>query len=292
MAATRSLLRKGSAVILPHGEVDGGERTKMARRITERASASAARRSDLAGELKLAMSQYDPILVIGEIARDVHSAHPDEPDRATTIFSWDAKLEHLLGLALGLDPVPTEVPPREAPAQIARLVDSLFEAEANRIFLEMLASAPGKSRGLETIRLMLRFEHLMDRMEGYTPHLEAIQRKVFEPLHDQLIEALGFCPADIVTVVSAYTARLNEEHAAVGEFVVDGWVDVSLSNRGKRNSYRGGEGSSFRKPRPRLFSVADALPLENRHRRSSLRASRRASGVHAGAAVRYLGMSA
>src|SRR5712691_10711926 len=189
---TRRLLRDGTAVLLPGGGLPTGGRAKIRERVIERARTSSAQRSHLAAELKQAVARFDPVLLIGEIAREVHSGYPGERDRAPSVFSWDAKLEHLLGLALTLDPVPTEPPSPGSTQDVMRMVDALFETEWYRIFLEELELRNGSDR-LDPAILMLRFEYLMDRMEGYTPHLELIHRAVFEPLRDRFVHSLGFC---------------------------------------------------------------------------------------------------
>jgi hypothetical protein len=146
-------------------------------------------------------------------------AVPGEPDRAVSVFTLDAKLEHLLGLALSFDPLPVEAPPPEAGAEVMRLVDDLFEAESARLHLEMLEAPSGEGRQIDQVRMMFRLELLLDRMEGYTPHLQLIHRAVFEPLRDRTLHALGFDPSDVVTVVSAYTQRMNAAFGAVPDLI-------------------------------------------------------------------------
>ena len=98
------------------------------------------------------------------------------------------------------------------------LLSDLFELEQARIMAEELQNATQDA--LDDARFLLRLENLLDRTQGYVPHLESITRRLFEPLAAECIEALGFSPADIpvlleairVSVQALFERRSEEEH--------------------------------------------------------------------------------
>jgi len=123
-------------------------------------------------------------------------------------------VEFLGGLSLSLSQ-PEGEPEPAGPYDVQRcleLLDGLLGAERDRLLGEEASSAESSSAGsaLDEVRFMARLEHLTDRTQGFTPHLEQMIDAVFEPLRGECLTTLGFCPADLPRVVRAHVSARQE----------------------------------------------------------------------------------
>jgi hypothetical protein len=180
-----------------------------------------------AEELRCLVLEHDPVELIPSIAVPSSMGHFDAeaPDDAPLAYSWDAKVEYLVGLALSGPPGTAPVPPAVTQRAV-RLVTSVFDAAQARLFLNATSESPTERDGVDGASYLLRIERLADRMNGYATHLEEIDDAVFEPHRDRYVRELGFCPSDAVRLVRRHVRWVNREFneaaAALAE-AVDGW---------------------------------------------------------------------
>ena len=91
------------------------------------------------------------------------------------------------------------------------LTAQVFDATQAGLFLRSVAEGATENRTLDQISYLMQLEHLVDRMQGYVVHLEEINDAVFEPRRSLYLDALGFCPSDVVRVVRRHNGWMNAE---------------------------------------------------------------------------------
>ena len=61
---------------------------------------------------------------------------------------------------------------------------------------------------------LLQLDQLLDRTQGFIPHLVRLFKEIFEPARGRFESELGFCPSDVMTIVRSQfvvaNARVNE----------------------------------------------------------------------------------
>lgn len=181
---------------------------RFQRDLTMRGQVAAQHSEAVVAEL---LESANPLHLVGQVAAWATAGIPDRDD-ARERFGLDAQVEFLGGLGLSLSRVDGE---EAGPFEVQRalnLIDSLFDAERARILGEETNSAGSSSAGsaLDDVRFVARLEHLMDRTQGYTQHLERMIDAVFEPLRADCLTTLGFCPADFPRLVRTYVAIRQE----------------------------------------------------------------------------------
>ena len=162
-------------------------------------------------EIRRLVGSHEPIELLSSVSSRAMSrfftrgsSYDDPPETA----SWPAKLEYLVGLALSLPPgsgsTPTEVTDR-----LCELVGDVFDVVRARQMVASVQEPEETGRELALMRLLLREEHLLDRMPGYAVHLERIDSEVFGRHRAFYRHELGFSPADVITVVRRWIAEQN-----------------------------------------------------------------------------------
>lgn len=183
----------------------------FAKEMAQRGQAAAQASSAGVAELLEILTNVNPLHLVGQVAAWATVGIPDVDD-ARERFGLDAKVEFLGGLALSLTQLADEPAGPYEVQRCTNLLGSLFRAERARILGEEIASVQSSSSRshLDEVRFVARLEHLMDRTQGYTPHLERIIAAVFEPLRTECLAHLGFCPGDLPRLVRAYVATRQE----------------------------------------------------------------------------------
>lgn len=186
-------------------------------RLTEQAAADV---NVVVDELRALVGSHEPVQLLSSVASRATgrqftrgSSYDDPPETST----WPAKLEYLVGIALSVAPgtgdTPTEVTDR-----ICELTADVFDIVRARQLASSLQEPADGDRELTLMRVLLGLEHLTDRMPGYAVHLERIDSEVFDPLRTLYVDALGFCPSDVIRVVRRWVAEQNRRlNAAMNE---------------------------------------------------------------------------
>lgn len=166
----------------------------------------------LADELRELVLRYDPAELIPSIAvpATMSFGDPTSGDDATQVFSVPAKIEYLVGLAL-TGPPGTRRVPQEATWKVRSLIASVFDAAHAHLCTQVVSDPGSGNPGVDQMSVLLRAEHLFDRMAGYDTHLEEIGDAVFEPHRDLYYEELGFCPSDAIRLVRRHRQWNNTE---------------------------------------------------------------------------------
>ncbi len=168
------------------------------------------------------VAEHDPAQLIPSIAVPAGMGvdDPQADDDAQRVFSADAKIEYLAGLALAGPPGTCEVD-EETTWKTASLITSVFDAAEAHIFIQSMTEQASGQPAVDQSSFLLRLEHLSDRMAGYDVHLAEIADEVFEPHRSLYLEELGFCPSDAIRLVRNHAAWVNTEFStarfAIGE---------------------------------------------------------------------------
>ena len=165
----------------------------------------------LADELRELVIRYDPVELIPSIALPAAMSFGDPTlgDDATQVFSVPAKIEYLVGLALTGPPGTGQVP-GEVTQKVRSLIASVFDAAHAHFCYQVVSDRGSGDSGVDQMSVLLRGEHLFDRMAGYDTHLEEIGDAVFEPYRELYYEELGFCPSDAIRLVRRHRRWNNE----------------------------------------------------------------------------------
>jgi hypothetical protein len=134
----------------------------------------------------------------------------DRLDDGDQTYSWDAKTEYLAGLLLAGPPGGDDVGEDVVRGAIELTAD-VFDATQAGLFLRSVGEGATENQTLDQISYLTQLEHLVDRMQGYVVHLEEINDAVFEPRRSLYLDALGFCPSDVVRVVRRHNGWVNAE---------------------------------------------------------------------------------
>lgn len=190
----------------------GPEREAALKAMKEELGKRAAKLEELAAELLELVAECDPTQLIPSISVPASAGLPDATadDDATHSFSWDAKIEYILGLALAGPPGSRDVD-EAVTKRVIKLLAAVFDAAHAQLFLQSTSEARTAREGLDAASFMLRLEHLFDRMDGYAIHLEEIANEVFDPHREFYVAELGFCPSDAVRLVRRHTRWVNCE---------------------------------------------------------------------------------
>ncbi len=180
----------------------GSDSDELRQFLVARAEAEAGRGDSIAAELLGILSSCNPLHLLGQVVliETASIGGIDQDDR----FGAEARIEYLAGLVLR-SPEPVELQELARPDQVAetiQLVRELFDIRSRRILAEEVADDAGGEE-LSKARYLLRIENLLYRSQGYPPHLRIIAERLFAPLRDQFVEAIGFCPADLPNVLDA-----------------------------------------------------------------------------------------
>ncbi len=190
----------------------GVEREQALEQMKTEFAARAAGLEDHAENLRDLVVTHDPTQLLPSIAVPASSGlvGVEAEDDAQETFTWDAKIEYLLGLALSAERGSQDVDHSTTERAVA-LLAKVFDAATARLFLQQTSEEPTERAGVDESSYLLRMEHLNDRMAGYACHLEQIDDEVFERHRAFYCAELGFCPSDIVRLVRRHTAWVNAE---------------------------------------------------------------------------------
>ena len=134
----------------------------------------------------------------------------DRLDDGDQTYSWDAKTEYVAGLVLAGPPGGDDVG-EDVVREAIQLTADVFDATQAELFLRSVGEEATENQTLDQISYLMQLEHLVDRMQGYVVHLEEINDAVFEPRRSLYLDALGFCPSDVVRVVRRHNRWVNAE---------------------------------------------------------------------------------
>jgi hypothetical protein len=196
---------EGKAVVWE--TVEGFDSERLALEFVKRSRAASEVSQQIVARLLAILSTVNPLHLVGQVAAWATTGLPDIDD-ARERFGVEAQVEFLGGLALSLKELAAEpAGPFEVQSCI-NLLGDLFEAEQALILGEEIAAQQSSAlrSHLDEVRLMARLEQLMDRTQGYAPHLEQIIGAVFEPIRAECLSSLSFCPADLPRIVRAHIA--------------------------------------------------------------------------------------
>ncbi len=174
---------------------------------------SRASRLDKAAEvLRRLVLAHDPLVLIPSISVPTGSAvwsDGTRVDDAEHTYTWDAKIEYLAGLVLSGPPGEGAVDQRVSVDAI-ELTARVFDSAQAGLFLWSVEEGVSDNPVLDLTSYLMRVEHLIDRMHGYAVHLEEINDAVFEPHRGMYVDALGFCPSDVVRLVRRHSRWMND----------------------------------------------------------------------------------
>jgi hypothetical protein len=163
----------------------------------------AARLDAAVVELRDLVAEHEPMNLVASVAIPAGMGFLQRSGAGTsaaTSVTWPAKVEYLLGVALAVPPG-DRVVSRDAVGRVLELVSDVFDGAQARLMLDAFDAPRSEDSNVDEALLMLRHEHLVDRMPGYAAHVELIDREVFGPHRDFYLRALGFDPADVAAVV-------------------------------------------------------------------------------------------
>lgn len=133
----------------------------------------------------------------------------DLPDARLT-YPQDAMTEYLAGIALTGPPGSNSVG-RDVVKKVKTLLEYIFDAALlNSTARQFLAQSSAEHVGTDLASLLLGSEYLVDRMAGYTVHLQEITDEVFELHRDFYEKELGFCPSDAIRLVRRHIMWCNK----------------------------------------------------------------------------------
>ena len=160
--------------------------------------------------LRDVVASHEPVELISSIAIPASlgfRGRGSPMDDAVDTVTWPAKVEYLVGVALSLPPGTASASASDdASERVIDLIGDVFDAFRAKHVLDSLNLPPTGNPGLDEAVVMLRLEHLLDRMPGYAIHLERIDTEVFDRHRDFYLQTLGFNPADVSRVVRRYLA--------------------------------------------------------------------------------------
>ncbi len=148
----------------------------------------------LAKRLRRLVGRHDPAELLKAIAipAGTDALRPGSwRDDAAATFSWPAKVEYLLGLALSQPPGNRPVG-REVVDETARLIREVFDAAMSRYIVGKIDDGPTGDMAVDRTLFMLPLERLTDRMPGYVRHIEQIDAEVFDRHRERYVADLGF----------------------------------------------------------------------------------------------------
>ena len=157
--------------------------------------------------LRRLLARVDAVDLLTQCALAYLSGDMRRPAGAEERYGNDAIFEYIAGVALSA-PRGERRPSDLAIGTAWGLATEIIELEIRR-----LVTAPPReeiSPSLATAQFLFRADHLVDRAEGYAGHQAEMVRRIFEPLKDDCLEALGFAPADLPAVVWAAHALIQE----------------------------------------------------------------------------------
>ena len=179
--------------------------------------ARAARLDESVDALLELVRTHDPLQLIPSISVLTSSStwseeeHLDDGDKTHT---WEAKIEYLAGLALTGPPGDADVG-GDATQKAIEMIAAVFDAAHASLFLQSVGEGVTDDPTLDFTSYLMQVENLVDRMHGYTPHLEEINDAVFEPRRNLYLDTLGFCPSDVVRIVRRHNGWVNSEASRV-----------------------------------------------------------------------------
>ena len=156
---------------------------------------------------------HDPLQLIPSVTLLTSSSTWSEGTRlddGDQTFTWEAKIEYLAGLCLAGPPGSADVA-EDATLGAVELTAAVFDAARAGLFLRSLTDGVTDDLTLDFTSYLMQVEHLIDRMNGYVVHLEEINDAVFESRRNLYLDALGFCPSDVVRLVRRHNSWVNIE---------------------------------------------------------------------------------
>jgi hypothetical protein len=166
----------------------------------------------LSKHLKDYVLQFDTVQLISAISflTNVSSIADYGPHDAGETFTYEAKIEYLVGLALSAPPGSIQVD-LEAAQTTLQKIGEVFDAAFARMFLTSSGPSEAKNFQTEQAAFLLIMERLYDRMRGYPIHVQEIDDEIFHPHRDFYVDHLGFCPSDASLIVRKAQRSLNDE---------------------------------------------------------------------------------
>lgn len=204
----------------------GADRDAALVEMKDAMEAEASRLEAVASELRELVALHDPVELVASVAvpGGMGVLDDDAVDDAPTTFGWDAKVEYLVGLVLSVKPG-TDSVPLATTRRVVQLLGQVFEAAAAASFLESSSQGASGRSGLDAASFLMRQERLLDRMAGYSSHLEAIDAEVFDRHRQLYVSELGFCPSDATRLVRRHVAWVNREFQAAAHALAAAFDD-------------------------------------------------------------------
>lgn len=200
----------GSAPRLQKTHPPGEARDKAIERARKEMQRSAGRMEDLIDELICLVGEYEPVQLVSSISVPTSTglSNGQVGSDAEETFTWDAKVEYLLGLTLAGETGLRDVD-QDATKRAMKLVTRIFDSAQAALLVEPEQVQERTPSHLDHIAFLLRLEYLFDRMAGFSRHLQEIADQIFEVNRSFYIEEMGFCPSDSIRIVTTYRTEIN-----------------------------------------------------------------------------------
>lgn len=195
-------LRDGQVVVRRHGrevivETNWNANSLEAYRaqLGQQAQVAATDANRATTSLKRLLAQRDVVRLVTDAAMMLTSgaAEDDTRDR----FGAEAKIEFMVGAALSQPLTGSGPASAQDVSKTITLTSRALDDAMRALTLPPDASESAALQATGRAQLLLRFEGLLDRTEGYIEHLTRMIAAVFEPLRSECFSTLGFSPADL-----------------------------------------------------------------------------------------------
>ena len=162
--------------------------------------------------LRELLARNDPLDIITQLTTAKTSGPVGGPDDTATVFGVEARLQYLTGLALSLSERNLQKPSGHAVQEAWDLVDKIFALETS---IHMQPPDPHLSEADASVQFLLRFEHLLDRTQGYVSHLTRMLETLFKPLDKACREEIGFAPTILPKLIFACHGEVQRRYRRV-----------------------------------------------------------------------------
>lgn len=170
--------------------------------------------------------ECDPVALLFQILF-LQGIDPNRAHDPRHFAGKEAILEFLAGLALSVESPGTKYPDPSFAHEVVTRFPKFREMIELQYLTGKLKEHSSNNR-TDNVRFLLGLEGLLDRTEGFVPHLEALNHAVFGPIHNEMQSVLGFSFADLPRIVPAITALGETSLARSMEAAARAWDDPRM----------------------------------------------------------------